>query len=77
MFVLAGGAVGASAGAEFDLATVDVLLELGPLVRGGVPVPCQELCIWSLPPESCTWTSNRPFWKPCWRGRHCSSARAS
>ncbi|MFI2352188.1 hypothetical protein ACH492_35410 [Streptomyces sp. NPDC019443] len=34
MFVLAGGAVGASAGAEFDLSAVEVLLEPFPfLVR--------------------------------------------
>ena len=30
VLVLAGGAVGAGAGAEFDLAFVEVLLELGP-----------------------------------------------
>lgn len=37
MFVLAGGAVGTSAGAELDLAAVEVLLELGPLLLGGLP----------------------------------------
>jgi len=37
-FVLAGGAVGAAAGAEFHLALVEVLLELGPLCVGGRPV---------------------------------------
>ncbi|KOV75892.1 hypothetical protein ADL02_33175 [Streptomyces sp. NRRL WC-3723] len=34
----AGGAVEASAGSELDLAAVEVLLEPGPLVRGGVSV---------------------------------------
>ncbi|WP_221305074.1 hypothetical protein [Streptomyces sp. Ag109_O5-1] len=38
MFVLAGGAVGASACAEFDLALVEVLFELVPLVAGDVAV---------------------------------------
>ncbi len=36
--MLAGGAVGAAAGAEFYLALVEVLLELGPLCAGGRPV---------------------------------------
>jgi hypothetical protein len=38
VFVLAGGAVGAAAGAQFDLALVEVLLELVPLPAGGLAV---------------------------------------
>lgn len=38
VFVLARGAVGTSAGAEFDLAAVEVLLEFVPLFGRGVPV---------------------------------------
>lgn len=38
MFVLAGGAVGTSAGAEFDFAPVEVFLEFGPLLVGRVAV---------------------------------------
>jgi hypothetical protein len=38
VFVLAGGAVGAGAGTEFDLALVEVLLELLPLVGRGLAV---------------------------------------
>ena len=34
----AGGSVGAAAAAELDLALVKVLLEVGPLVAGGLPV---------------------------------------
>lgn len=38
MFVLAGCAVGAPAGAEFDLALVEMLVELGPFLAGGLAV---------------------------------------
>ena len=38
MFVLAGSAVGATAGAELDLAPLEVPEELGPLGIGGLPV---------------------------------------
>ncbi|MFE9804807.1 hypothetical protein ACWC98_35620 [Streptomyces goshikiensis] len=38
MFVLAGGAIGTSACAEFDLALVEVPFELVPLVAGDVAV---------------------------------------
>jgi hypothetical protein len=38
VFVLAGGAVGASAFAEFELAGLEVLLELAPLLLGRLAV---------------------------------------
>jgi hypothetical protein len=38
VFVLAGRAVWAPAGAEFDLAFVEVFVELGPFLAGGFPV---------------------------------------
>ncbi|MFE4382910.1 hypothetical protein [Streptomyces cyaneofuscatus] len=38
VFVLTGSAVRASAGAELDLAPVEVVLELVPLLCGGIPV---------------------------------------
>lgn len=38
VFVLAGGAVGACAGAEFELAQSEALLELAPFLVGGLAV---------------------------------------
>jgi hypothetical protein len=40
MLVLAGRAVGAGAATEFNLAPVEVLVELGPLGGAGIPVFC-------------------------------------
>ncbi|MGW7574373.1 hypothetical protein [Streptomyces sp. NPDC054765] len=38
MFVLARGSVGAAAGAQGDLAQLEALLEVAPLLLGGLPV---------------------------------------
>jgi hypothetical protein len=46
VLVGAGGSVGTAAGTEFDAALVEVLMEVGPLLRGGVPV----LLFWPFGP---------------------------
>lgn len=74
-FVLAGGAVGAAAGAGFHLALVEVLLELGPLCVGGRPVLTGGAQL-APPVEGCLVMAYEVFVEDrLWRSRGSSARR--